>query len=48
MGILTDYFIAPDDAAAAGALAQGPASAFRTVEGNGLEQPFTWEPLKRF
>lgn len=37
MGILTDYFIAPDDAAAAGALAQGPASAFQTVEGNGLE-----------
>ena len=37
MGILTDYFIATDDAAAAGALAQGPTSAFRTVEGNGLE-----------
>ena len=37
MGILTDYFIAPDAAAAAGALLQGPASTFTTLEGNGIE-----------
>lgn len=37
MGLLTDYFIAPDDAAAAGVVSQGPASTFPTVEGNGIE-----------
>lgn len=37
MGLLTDYFIAPDDAAAAGAVSRGPSALFPTVEGNGLE-----------